>query len=93
MQAHLYEKLSAAVIADALHVNESYLCTRFRESAGETISSFVQHCKVKEACFLLEQGIRPARVSEMLDFSSPSYFTSVFRKIRGTTPAEYRNQL
>lgn len=93
VQAHLYEKLSAAVIAEALHFNEAYLCEEFKRSTGQTVTQFIQECKIHEARFLLEKGHFPAEISDMLEFSSPSYFGMVFKKITGMTPMQYRKSL
>lgn len=91
VQAHLYTRLSTAVIAEALHLNESYLSAEFRRANGKTVTGHIQECKVREAKFLLETGRSPQEISDMLAFSSPSYFGAVFKKITGMTPVEYRS--
>lgn len=91
IQSHLYEKLTPAVIADALHRNCSYLCAEFKADTKKTISTYIQECKIEEACHLLENSaLTTAAVSQLLCFSSQSYFGSVFKKIKGMTPGEYQ---
>ena len=93
VQSHLYEKLSTSVIAETFHMNEAYLCDEFKKATGLTISGFIQDCKVREAKFLLEKGHIPREVGDMLEFSSPSYFGAVFKKVTGMTPMEYRRSV
>lgn len=93
VHAHLYEKISTSVIAESFHMNEAYLSDEFKKVTGQTISAFIQDCKVREAKFLLEKGYTPSEVGDMLGFSSPSYFGTVFKKIAGMTPMEYRKSI
>ena len=38
-------------------------------------------------------GYSLAQISELMGFSSPSYFSQCFRKAEGLTPNEYRRQV
>ena len=91
IQSHLYEKITPALIAESLHMNCSYLCTHFRRETGKTISLYTQECKVKEAERLMEyKELSIVTIAEMLGFSSQSYFGSVFKRVTGKTPKDYR---
>lgn len=88
--AHIYEKLSTKKIAEALHLNENYICAKFKEETGLTIVSHIQDCKITEAKFLLTtKQYRGSEISDLLCFSSQSYFTSVFRRHTGMTPQQF----
>ena len=91
IQSHLYESITPALLAENLHMNGSYLCTHFRKETGKTISIYVQECKIEEARRLLEyKELSLVTIAEMLGFSSQSYFCSVFKRVIGKTPKEYR---
>lgn len=91
IQSHLYERITPALLAENLHMNCSYLCTHFRKETGKTISIYVQECKIEEARRLLEyKELSLVTIAEMLGFSSQSYFCSVFKRVIGKTPKEYR---
>ena len=73
-------------------MNCSYLCTRFKNETGMTISTYVQKEKIKEAKRLLKGSkYTVAQISDALAFSFDSYFCAVFKKITGMTPESYRS--
>lgn len=89
--SHLYEKITPAILAKVIHITESYLCAQFKKAAGKTITSFIHECKIEEACRLLEfSSLKYAEISDLLCFSSQSYFCAVFKKITHQTPEQYR---
>ncbi len=89
--AHIYEKLSARELADALHLTEPYLCRIFKKETGLTIGTHISRCKIKEAEYLLStRQYTASEISDLLCFSSQSYFTSVFRRHTGMTPLAYQ---
>ena len=48
--------------------------------------------KIEEACWLLKYTDKSSiEIATDLSFSSHSYFISVFKKVTGKTPKEYRN--
>ena len=49
--------------------------------------------KIEEACYLLIFTNKTSiEIATDLSFSSHSYFISVFKKVKGMTPKEFRNQ-
>ncbi|MBE6555409.1 MAG: AraC family transcriptional regulator [Ruminococcaceae bacterium] len=54
-------------------------------------SACLSHKKWQERC-----SQRPCRffeISELLHFDNPQYFSRVFRRINGMSPAEFKNSL
>lgn len=90
--AHIYEKLSTGTIANALHLNENYLCKKFKSETGQTIVHHIRECKITEAKYLLSaRRYSASEISNLLCFSSQSYFTSIFHKYTGMTPVQFIN--
>lgn len=89
IHAHIYEKLTTSIVAAGLNYSVSYLCAAFKQETGVTLTDYIQQEKILQARYLLEQNKKPADVSRLLEFSSPSYFGSVFRKLVGMSPGEY----
>lgn len=91
--AHIYEKFSTRELAAALHLSENYLCKVFKQETGTTVVAHIQKCKIQAAEYLLStHQYTAAQVSDLLCFSSQSYFTSIFRRHTGTTPLEFQRQ-
>ena len=52
---------------------------------------YIQREKMKEACSLLIYSKRTiSEISNLLQFSSQSHFTDLFRKAHGCTPLAFR---
>lgn len=91
---NIHKKLSASDIANALNMNRSYLCERFKLETGNTIGDFILSAKMDEAKRMLKMSDLPiAHISDYLSFSSQSYFQTVFKKFEGCTPKEYRSKI
>ena len=89
--SHLYEKITPTVLAEVIHITESYLCAQFKKTTGKNITNFLQECKIEEACRLLESSpLKYSEISDLLCFSSQSYFCAIFKKIMHQTPEQYR---
>lgn len=87
VQAHLYEPLSLADVAESLGYSKSYLCAEYKKAAGETVTHYIQRSKIREARNLLEtHRISVGQAAEALGFSDSAYFIKVYKKIEGTTP-------
>ena len=91
IQSHIYEKLSTSVIADALGITSPYLSAGFKSATGMNLTDFIKKQKVKEAKYLLDcHAYSISEISELLCFSSQSYFGAVFKEDTGMTPLEYQ---
>ena len=91
--AHIYEKLSTSVIAEALGFTAPYVSAHFKEVTGSTLTDFIYKRKIQEAAYLIGSGhYGIGEVSSLLNFSSQSYFTKIFRKYMGVTPEVHRKE-
>ena len=91
IQNHLYEMVRVADIAAFTGHNISYLCRAFKNDTGKTLSDYINEVKIEEAKYLLVSTKKPiVEIAIALGYSSQSYFATVFKKIVGLTPAQYR---
>ncbi|MCD8390329.1 MAG: AraC family transcriptional regulator [Firmicutes bacterium] len=80
-------------IAAACFIDKSYLCRLFKKETGMTLFYYLSHARVEKACAMLTDGDMPiTEIALNCGFSSSSYFSSVFKKIIGTTPLKFRSE-
>jgi ligand-binding sensor protein/AraC-like DNA-binding protein len=80
--------------ADYLYVSKSYLSRLFKKETGHNFSNFVMMQKMRIALEKLESTNKPiVEISDELGFNDCSYFIKCFKKIKGVTPAVYRNYM
>ncbi len=88
---HLHEKITLDDLAKHLDRNPSYISTLFKKEIGKTLSAYILEQKINVAKQLLcNINYSYSDISNILAFSSQSYFISVFKKETGVTPKEYR---
>ena len=95
---YLKENLDGSLTLEDLQKQFSYsntfLCTKFKEQAGESIMQCYNRLKIEEACRLMQRtGCSLAEISTQLGFNNPYYFSRVFKKVKGIAPSEYRKRL
>lgn len=90
---HLDRSITTEELSRVVGMNRTYLCKRFQEEAGMTVNHYVTAVKMDEAKRLLDVTKKAsAEIAEVLGYSSQSYFQSVFKKVAGVTPGEYRRK-
>lgn len=93
IQKNISKKISVREMAESLRINRTYLCERFKTDTGSTIGDFIMKTKIEEAKRMLKLSkLTIANISDYLSFSSQSYFQTIFKKIVGLTPKEYRKR-
>ena len=90
---NLHERITVEELADYVSLNPSYLSRLFKSEVGTSISDYIRQKKIETAKnMLIYSDYKPAEISSTLAFPNQSYFTEVFRKQTGLTPAKYRKQ-
>ena len=85
------KRLTVDEIANIVDLSSEYLSTKFHQITGTTLPNYINQNKITEAKELLHfTDMSLLEISEYLSFSSQSYFQTIFKKITGLTPLEYR---
>lgn len=83
--------LTREQIAAELGVTPTYVSRIFRQQSGLALWDYVNAYRVARACELLEHSdLTVTEVAFMVGFNDPAYFSRVFRKQTGKSPAVYR---
>lgn len=73
-----------------INMGRTALHLKMKAITGESTTDFVRKIRFNKACNLLREGrYTIAEISVMVGYSSPSYFTTSFKKYVGCSPGEY----
>ncbi len=92
IEARLEEPLTIELLASRLGYTKYYLSRRFKEEMGCTVNTYIQVARIERAKALLVcTNLSVAQIAEKLQFASSSHFSTVFRRLAGRSPAQYRS--
>ena len=88
------ESFTADDLAEKLFISRSSLYLKMNSISGEPPANFIRRIRFNKACKLLLEGrYSISEISNKIGFSSPSYFSTSFKKYVGCLPSEYaKNQ-
>ena len=90
---HLHENITVSELAEHVNLTVKYLSKLFKKEMNCSINEHIRDLKVEEAKSLLRYSYKSSiKIATDLGFTSHSYFISVFKKVSGMTPREYRNE-
>lgn len=92
VEEHYTENLTVKEVAGIIGISSGYLSTMFNQSMGKSFVDYLNQLKINHACVYLEQNyLKVYEIAYKVGFQDEKYFTKVFKKIKGITPKEYRN--
>lgn len=84
------DAFTSSDFADAMCMSRSNLYLKITSITGESATHFIRKIRFNKACeLLLQRKYSVSEISAMVGFSSPSYFSSSFKKVMGCLPTEY----
>ena len=88
------EDFTADDLAEKLYMSRSSLYLKMNSISGEPPANFIRRIRFNKACKLLLEGrYSISEISNKVGFSSPSYFSTSFKKYIGCLPSDYvKNQ-
>ncbi|MNL70597.1 Arabinose operon regulatory protein [compost metagenome] len=88
------ENLSAADIAEGVYLSPTYVRLLFKQETGETLFEYLTKVRIEQAKNLLKDPQNKLyEVCYAVGYTDPSHFSKLFKKITGSTPSAYREQL
>jgi AraC-like DNA-binding protein len=88
---HLSEPINNDRLADLACLSKSHFIRSFHKALGQTPADYIQERRVAAAALTLNTSDESIdRIAEQHGFANRFYFSRVFRKIMGISPATYR---
>lgn len=93
IQMHLHDPLTLTQLAKQAGISPVHLNRLFHSYYGVTVMHYVRDQRIAAAKKILKRGPENvAEIAALVGFKEPSAFCSVFRRITGLTPNQYRRQ-
>ena len=91
MQNNLSKVITIHDIANAVNLSTSHIGALFKKKTGFSLIEYFNQLKTQKACqYLLFTDLRINEIALELGIEDPYYFTRMFTKIIGSSPAKYR---
>ncbi len=85
---------SGDTLAQACNLNREYFCRVFKKAMGKTPIEYQTECRIRIADLLLKQGnLSIKEISQSVGFEDVSYFSRVYKKIKGIPPSQKKSKL
>lgn len=84
------QEISLDEVAKSANICKSECCRFFRKHMGMTIFDYILHLRIQNSLPLLKKMDSITQVSSAVGFSSPSYYSQIFKRYMKCTPMEYK---
>jgi AraC-like DNA-binding protein len=93
IHANLDQPLPLGLVARQAGLSESHFCRLFKDSAGLTLTDYVNRCRIDWAKReLLKPEARISEIAFLIGYQSLSQFNRSFARIVGLSPTLYRRE-
>ena len=90
---HFSEDFSMTVLAEVAGISSQHLCRIFKETMHMRPMEYVTYRRLGEAKTLLRHTFLPvAEIGARCGFPDAGYFSTIFKRYEGISPAEYRKK-
>ncbi|MCD9023644.1 response regulator transcription factor [Cohnella silvisoli] len=87
-------ELNLEQVAQHVYMNPTYFSELFKQVSGENFIEYLTVTRMNAAKRLLrETHLKTYEIAEKVGYTSAKYFSTLFRKVCGLTPSEYRDQV
>ncbi len=87
--ADLSKRLTLAELAEAVHLNPSYLSELFSKETGQSVSDYAAGLRLDRVKELLAEGATVRAAAEAAGFCDAYYLSHAFHKAFGVSPSAY----
>lgn len=85
--------LSLDDISRQIHRSPSYICVKFKEDTGKTLTQYINEYRIESSLALLREPENKINtIAATVGFDNGNYYTKIFKRLKNMTPAEFREQ-
>ncbi len=93
IKLHYAEKITLEELADQIHLCRSESCRLFRRYMNKSMFDYLLDYRVERSLELLRNpALDVTWIAGQTGFSSPGYYSRIFKRKMGCTPLEYRRR-
>ena len=94
MKANIGDNLKREDVCNEFNISITSMETMFKKVTSQTTMKYFSQLKIDVAKQMIrESSYNFTQISEILGFSTPHYFSAVFKKSVNMTPSEYANSI
>lgn len=94
MEQNYDQDISVKSLAQYVMMGENYVSALFKKKMGKTLIHYLHEIRVKQAMhYLAETDMTIHEIGLKVGFVNDNYFIKIFKRIVGTTPNQYRQNL
>jgi len=91
LENHYTEKITLDMLSKKFFINKFYMTRIFKEQYGTTITAYILELRITRAKHFLRFSDMPIdEISRLVGIDDANYFSRIFKKIEGISPASYR---
>lgn len=88
---HYSKDISLDDVAAHVQMSSSYFSSYFKQEKGETFIEYLTRLRIDKAkSLMMNAEIRLYEIAQMVGYQDVKYFSRLFKRHAGVTPAEYR---
>ena len=92
IEDHYAQEISLEDVAKAANICKSECCRFFKKHMGMTIFDYILYTRIQNSLPLLANAESITEVASLVGFSSPSYYSQIFKRYMKRTPMEYKKE-
>lgn len=91
IRSNLKSPINSKQISEVFSYNESYLCRKFKEKTGLSITDYINISRIEYSQKLInETSLSFSEISECCGFCNVGYFSSLFKRYTGLSPTAWK---
>ncbi|MBN2220914.1 MAG: helix-turn-helix transcriptional regulator [Vallitaleaceae bacterium] len=91
IRLNLEDPLSLRSLAEEFQMKPSNLANQFKKETGYTVSEFINHLRIENACYYLKNSqLSIHSICCLVGYNDANYFSRIFRKLKGESPSAFR---